>query len=141
MVKNYDPKLVTCIIGGKIMSGFADGTFIKLERNEQAYNLKVGVDGEGARAKNNNKSGKITLTLMQTSSSNDVLSSYASADELSGAGAVPFLMKDANGSSKAAALTCWVQKLPDLEDAKEITMRTWVLETDELEMFVGGNNR
>lgn len=139
-VKVYDPKQISIIVGGKILSGFADGTFLKVERNEQAYTLKVGVDGEGARAKNNNKSGKFTFTLMQTSSSNDVLSAYASADELGNAGAVPVLVKDHNGTSVATAATAWVQKLPDLEDAKEITMRTWVLETDELLMSIGGNN-
>ena len=139
-VKVYDPKNVSVIVGGKILSGFADGTFIKAERNEQAYTLKVGVDGEGARAKNNNKSGKLTFTLMQTSSSNDVMSAYAAADELGNGGAVPVLIKDHNGSSVVTALTAWVQKLPDLEDAKEISMRTWVMETDELIMFIGGNN-
>ena len=140
MVLVYDPKNVSVIVGGKIISGFADGTFIKCERNEQAWNLKVGVDGEGARAKNNNKSGKITLTLMQTSSSNDVLSAYALADELGNAGAVPVYIKDHNGTSVATALTAWVQKFPDFEDAKEISMRSWVLETDELVLNIGGNN-
>jgi hypothetical protein len=140
MVFTYDPKNVSMIVGGKIMHGFGDGTFIKVSRNEQAFNLKVGVDGEGTRAKSNNKSGKFEITLMQSSSSNDILSGYATADELSNLGAVPVLLRDNNGTTLATALTGWVQKLPDSELAKEITTRTWTIETDALEMFIGGNN-
>jgi hypothetical protein len=140
MVLTYDPKNVSMIVGGKIMSGFGDGTFIKVSRNEQAFNLKVGVDGEGTRAKSNNFSGKFEITLMQSSSSNDVLSSYASADQLSNSGVVPVLLRDNNGTTLATALTGWVQKLPDTEFAKEVTTRTWVIETDDIELFVGGNN-
>jgi hypothetical protein len=140
-VYQYDPNQVSVILGGQAISGYADGTFIKVERNEQAWNLKVGVDGEGARAKNNNTSGKITITLMQSSASNDVLSGFALADESSGAGTFPALVLDHNGTSKITALTMWVQKFANLEDAKEITMREWVLETDALVMLVGGNNQ
>jgi hypothetical protein len=139
MVFTYDPKQVSCIVGGQIGQGFSDGSFIKVERNEAAFSLKVGVDGEGTRAKSNNTSGKITITLMQSSSFNDILSGYAAADELSNTGAVPFLLKDNSGRTLCTALTSWVQKYADSEFAKEVSTRTWVLETDSLQVFVGGN--
>lgn len=140
MVKTYDPKAVAVIFGGKIITGFGDGTFVVVERNEQTFNLKVGVDGEGTRAKSNNKSGKITLTLMQSSSSNDDLSAFAAADELSNTGVAPCLIKDSNGTTVCAAATAWIQKPANVEDAKEVGTRTWVIESDEVDMFVGGNN-
>lgn len=135
----YDPKNVALIVGGNIINGFSDATFIVAERNEQAFNLKVGVDGEGTRAKTNNKSGKVTITLMQSSASNDVLSALAAADELSNAGAVPLLLKDNSGRTLISSLTSWVQKYPNSEFAKETSTRVWVMETDELNIFVGGN--
>lgn len=138
-VATYDPKNLSMIVGGKIIHGFGDGTVIKLSRNEQAFNLKVGVDGEGTRAKSNNRSGKVELTLMQSSASNDDLSAFAQADELSNGGAVPVLFKDNSGRTLATALTAWVQKVPDTEFAKEVMTRTWVLETDSLVIFIGGN--
>jgi len=139
MVFTYDPKNFRAIVGGNILQGFADGTFIKAERNDPAFNLKVGVDGEGTRSKSNNKSGKITITLMQSSSSNDDLSTLAAKDEASNSGVVPFFGEDGSGRSLFTALTCWVQKYPDSEFAKEVSTRTWVLETDDLEIFIGGN--
>ena len=139
MVFNYDPKLVSMIVGGNIMSGFGDGTFIKVSRNEQAFNLKVGVDGEGTRAKSNNKSGKYEITLMMSSDSNDELSALAAADELSGTGAVPVLLRDGSGRTVCASATGWVQKIGDREFQKEASTVTWVIESDEIDMFVGGN--
>lgn len=140
MVKTYDPKQVSMIVGTKIISGFSDNTYIQVERNEQAYNLKVGVDGEGTRAKSNNRSGKITITLMQSSPSNDDLSAIAALDEATNAGVVPVLMKDGSGTTVCAATTAWIQKYPNAELAKEVGTRAWVLETDDIEILIGGNN-
>ncbi len=139
MVKTYDPKLVTVIFGGKIMSGFADGTMITIERNDPAFNLKVGTDGEGTRAKSNNKSGKITIHLMQSSASNDSLSAFAAADELSNTGVAAAAVIDKSGRTVVAAATAWVNKYPNAEFSKEPTTRSWVIETDELDIFLGGN--
>ncbi len=138
-VFTFDPKLFTVVVGGKILSGFGDGTFVKVTRNEQAFTLKVGVDGEGTRAKSNNRSGKYEFTLMQSSASNDDLSAFAAADELSNAGAVPILVKDGSGRTVCSSVTGWVQKYPDTEFAKETSTRTWTIESDFVQMFVGGN--
>lgn len=128
------------IVGGKIMSGFSDGTFIRVIRNEQSWNLKVGVDGEGTRARNNNQSGRFEIELMQSSPSNDVLSDYIQLDESSGTGAVPVLMKDNNGTTIASCLTGWVQKWADSDYSKEVSVRKWIIETDQLIVFVGGES-
>lgn len=138
--RQYDPKNVSVIVGGTIIGGFTDGTFILAERNEDMWNLKVGVDGIGTRAKTNNQSGKFTITLHQSSPSNDYLSTLASADELGNAGAVPVLIRDNLGTTLATSLTAWVKKYANIEDGKEVANRVWVLETDQLLLFVGGNN-
>jgi hypothetical protein len=139
MVLQYDPKQVAIIIGGKVMSGFADGTFVTIKRAEKAFNLKIGVDGEGTRSKSNNKSGMIEIVLMQSSASNDDLSALTAADELSNLGAVPCLVNDKSGRTLASCLTGWVQKYPDAGFAKEVETRTWIIETDNLALFIGGN--
>lgn len=139
MVKQFDPKVFSIIVGGKIISGFADGTFVKVTRDENAFAKKVGVDGEGARAKSANRGGTVEITLMQTSASNDDLSGFAIADEISGTGVVPVLVKDGSGRTVCQATTAWVQKFPDAEFGKEIGDRAWVLESDEINIFIGGN--
>lgn len=140
MVKTYDPAKLSIIIAGFAIEGFADGTFIVCERNNQSFNAVTGADGEGARAKSNDSSGTITITLLQTSKSNEVLSALALADEVSGDGVGPFMAKDQLGNTVIAAGSAWVQKPANAEFGREIANREWVLETDNLEMFLGGTD-
>lgn len=138
MAKDYDPKQVTIVVGGHIVEGYADGTFASLERSKDAYALTVGAGGEGARAKSNDKSGELTITLLQSSKSNDVLSGYATADEISNSGQVPAFLKDNNGTTLAEAVTAWVKKKPTLEYGNEITNRVWVISSDNWDILAGG---
>jgi hypothetical protein len=138
-VKSYDPANVSLVFAGIIVEGYADGTFVTAARSNPSFSLKVGSSGEGARAKSNDKSGTVTFTLMQSSKSNDELSAQALLDELSGDGIGAFLMKDNQGTTLCSAETAWLQKPADAEYAKEISDRQWVIETDVLNMLVGGN--
>ena len=138
-VKTYDPKGVSVIIGGHIVGGYADGTFVKVARNNDAFSTKVGADGEPSRTKMADKSGTVEVTLMQSSASNDVLSGYALADEVSNGGQVPILVKDGNGTSIYTSAAGWVKKIPDAELGTDMRERTWVIECGAIDMFVGGN--
>lgn len=138
-MKTYDPKQVVLIVGGVQITGFADGTFITVRRNSDAWSLQMGVDGEGTRSKSNDKSGQIEVQLMQSSQSNGYLSNLALADELSNGGIVPAMVKDNGGSSLHAAEQIYVKKTPDADYAREAGPRVWVLETDNLQNFIGGN--
>lgn len=138
-VKTYDPTQVSLIVGGFNITGFADGSFVTVARNADAFALHIGTDGEGTRAKSSNKSGRITITLAQSSDSNAVLSAFLAADELSNTGVVPVLVKDSSGTSLFAAETAWIVKAPDAEFGRELGSREWIIETDNLAVFIGGN--
>lgn len=138
-VKSYNPADVLLIVAGRPISGFADGTFIEIGRDNPSFTSGTGSDGEGWRAKSNDKSGTCTLTLLQTSASNDELSILAALDEASGDGVGPLLLKDKSGRSLYAAETCWLEKPADSEFAREVTDREWVIKTDKMIIFVGGH--
>lgn len=139
-VKTYDPSNVQIIIGGHAAKGFADGTFISLAFDEDQFTKNVGADGEVSRTKTNNESGTATLTLKQTSDTNDVLSGLALADKVSNSGVVPLMIKEI-GSGKTLVFTqaAWVQKIPDITYSKGIEVRAWTIATAQLDVFVGGN--
>ncbi len=139
-VYTYDPSEVAVIVGGAIMQGFADGTFVEVERDEQAYEKVTGADGETSRAKTNNKSGNITITLKQTSPSNDILSGIMIADEADNSGVVPVLIKDRLGNTVFASSAAWVQQMPSSAYSKEIEEREWVLDCAKIDAFVAGND-
>lgn len=138
-VRSYDPKEVSVIVGGRIIEGFADGQFINATRNNDQFAINMGADGSGARAKSNDRSGRVEMVLQQTSPSNDVLSAFAASDELSNGGVVSVIVRDALGTTLIAAETAWIVKYPDAPFSKSVENRTWILETDNLEMFVGSN--
>lgn len=138
-LKTFDPKDIVLTVGGAIIGGFADGTFVSIERQEDAYTTSVGADGEVTRVKSNNKLTNLTITLAQTSDSNSVLSAFAILDEKSNSGVVPVLLKEVNGDTAVAGGRGWIQKLPNIEYSKEITNREWVIVLAESEMFVGGS--
>lgn len=138
-MKTYDPSQVVTTVGGRIITGFAPGTFIEAERTEDAYTMTVGIDGEGTRSKSNNKSGQIRFTLLSSSDSNDVLSGFAAADELNNGGLVPVLSKDLSGRSLISCEQAYVKKLPILGFDNEVREVEWIFETDNLFVFLGGN--
>lgn len=138
-VRTYDPKAVVITIGGVPMSGFADGTFLEISRDVQAFTKVVGADGTTTRVKSNNTGGTMTVTLKQSSPSNDVLSAFAQADALTNTGVVPVLVKDLSGNSVYFSATGWIQKLPDSVFANELNNRAWVLDLADVDIFVGSN--
>lgn len=137
-MKNYNPKDVLVIIAGTPAVGFADGTFIVAARNNDSYATVTGADGEPARSQSNDKSGIVTLTLLQTSLTNDILSAALALDEIQGDGVFPLLIKDLNGTTLVVAETAYVQKPADVEFGREIVEREWVIATPELNIFAGG---
>lgn len=138
-VATFDPASVVVTIGGVPMSGYADGTFLLIQRAVDAWSMVVGADGLTTRVKSNNRSGTMTLTLTQSSPSNDVLSGFANLDELSNAGIVPVLVKDLSGNSVYFSATGWIQRYPDSEFSNIMSNREWVIALADIDIFVGSN--
>lgn len=139
-VETYDPKAVKIIFGTHEIQGFADGTFLNIEYDENAFQKVVGADGGTSRAKMNNNGGLATITIKQTSPSNDFLSGIALSDRLSSLGILPFFVTDKSGKTLAVSAASWIQKPASSEFSKEITNREWAIELADLDMFVGGND-
>lgn len=135
----YDPAKVIASWGGVPITGIADGTFLLAERNNPMWTTQTGSDGESCRSKSNDKSGKITVTLNQWSTTNDALSLATQIDEATNASALPFEIKDLNGTTLVYAEQAWPEKPANAEFGREAGSREWVFQTGKLEMFVGGN--
>lgn len=138
-MKVYDPGSIVMTLAAQPISGFAD-TFVSAEREENAYTKRTGADGEVARVRSRNRSGSVTITLMATSASNDILSALARLDEETGQGVGEFMMKDTLGRTLIAAPNAWVAKVAPVEFGKEIGDREWLIEVDVLDVFVGGTD-
>ncbi len=139
-VKTFDFKQVAVIVGGVPMTNFAEGDdVISIEFSKEAYELKMGADGEPTRSKSNDNSAKITLKLMKSSDSNDVLNGFYQADKLSNGGIVSILISDKSGRESHFADKVWIQKGPNAGLGMNVSTREWVLVTGELTSTYGGN--
>ena len=104
-VRTYDPQQVVITVDGTAIGGYADGTFISIEREEESFSKVVGADGAAARSKATNRSARITLTLMQTSPSNEFLSMLLARDERNNSGVFAVIVKDKDGNTIATGTT------------------------------------
>jgi len=126
-IKTYSPGDVALSIGGNLMTGFADGTFVTVEREVDAMTKVVGADGEVSRTQSANYSGQLTLTLKQTSDSNRILGAYLMDDETDGSGVFDVLLKD-NLDNKVFSSEGWIRKGPNEEFSSELTNREWIVD-------------
>lgn len=136
-VSNYSPDQVSVSFNGIIITGYNDGTFIDIEREENAYQKHVGSLGDVTRTRNLNRTGKCTLTLMMAAPSNDSLQAMYEQDRQFGTGIGAFLMKDLGGNTVCRAAYAWIMKSPKIERAKESGSCIWQFEMADLAIVAG----
>ncbi len=133
------PSDLIMVWNGIPITDYAPGTYIEWARNADAFALTVGSGGSAARAASSDRSGTVTVTLLQTSPVNAALSAAAVLDETTGDGVGPLLIKDLSGADVVSAESAWIRKQPDGEESNEVTNRVWVFESDALIINLGGN--
>lgn len=139
MLYTYDANSCILTVGAIPILGLADGNAISIERNSDTFTPYVGITGEESRSKTNDRSGLAKITLMQTSPSNDYLSSLAIQDEAANAGIRAFYFKDLAGSTLYIAKQCYVMRPAAATFGKEVQTREWNIRLVDLLMFTGGN--
>ena len=139
-VKTYSPQKVSVIVAGIEISGYADGTFVSIEPMGDGTQSVCGADGEIARTMSADDRHKVTLTLMASSNSNDVLTALYYSDKATASGIVPMLIKDLLGSSIFAVAEAWITNPPKKEYDKKSGDIEWVFETGTPAEVIGGSS-
>jgi hypothetical protein len=139
--KYYDADQVTVSIAGIPLSGYAEGEFLRIEQETDDFDDVAGTDGEVTRSKTNDARANVTVLLMQSSDSNDLLSALSNTDRRApnGAGVGAFLVRDRNGRALYTAPACWVKRPPNATFDRTATAREWLIRVANLERFDGGN--
>jgi hypothetical protein len=139
-MSTYDPTRVVVTFQGQQIIGFAEGTFVTAEFDEDSFTKAVGSDGRVIRSRNPNTSGSVTVTLMADSPSNDILSAAARQDRTLGTGFGALSITDANGTTLVTAPSAWVRKLPAATFGKEASdaNREWVFDVASMDVHIGG---
>ncbi len=119
----YDPREVTLTVDGGAIVGFAEGTYITAEKDEDLYTEHVGSQGEVTRSRNPHPMGEITVTLKSSSPSNKKLFDLSQSQELFGV----FVVDDNTGAFSAGGNKCWVQKPAGRDLGQEEGERDWTI--------------
>jgi len=137
---DYDPKAVVMTFCEIPLTGYAKGTFVKVEEAEDGFKKHVGADGEVSRTKLNDETLVVTINLSQTSKSNKFLSAKYALDRKTSKGKGPLLIKDLLGETVAFAPVAWLRKKASFEGSDDITSKEWIFDTGRATYVNGGNN-
>jgi hypothetical protein len=119
----FNPAEVQLQIDGALISGFGDGTFITVAKDDnELWSVHTGAHGEVSRTRKNKPYGTITFTLKRTSPS------HAALNTLKFSGAVFIAsVKDSSTNYFASAQQAWIMNDPDDEFAEEEAMVEWIV--------------
>jgi hypothetical protein len=143
----FSPNDVTVVITqpssgiAHIVSGYSEDSIVNIERNAETFTLYTGADNTSTRIYNANKSATVTLSLQQTSASNDILSLLYANDSATrnASGLFSLQISDASGRSRFFSDDAYVGVVPNTAFANSMQTRDWVLHAHNLDTYIGGN--
>jgi hypothetical protein len=136
MANNFDSNEVSISFAGRdLAQSRADGDFVQLAFTTELYSMKAGADGEVTRSKNNDRSGKCTLTFLNTSESHRVLTALYNEAEASANGddIAPLQVRSRSTGLAYHAEQAWISKHPDISFGKEVGDVAWEISYERLE--------
>lgn len=141
MAKYFDPKQMPIVFGGVQMEGFSESTMAKFEFESESFGDVVGVDGDVSRSKNMDRRAKLTISLMQTSPTNDLMSAMYNAGRLgvNGADVAAVRVEDLNGRLVIAGAEAWIMDTPKPTWGKTAQEYEWVIRIANCDAFFGGS--
>lgn len=137
----YRGKDLVVTVANAPLEGYGPDAIAKFTPNSESFGLVVGVDGQGTRFATGDTSGRVAVTLAQSSLSNDVLTTLHQTDlnAPNGAGIAPLNVLDTSGRSKLLALEAWIVGWPEMGFSKGVETRIWTFEFTEALIVVAGN--
>lgn len=147
LLATYSPSDVTVVIAkdgfSHVVSGFAEDGFVSIARNSETFEMYTGSDDTNTRIYKPNTASQVTVSLQQSSNSNDILSQLYLNDRATRdyRGLFSITVKDNSGRSIFSAAEAYIGVLPDAEFGAGMSTRDWVIHCPRTEYFLGGNAR
>lgn len=138
---HYDAALSSISFGGIPITGFTDGEFMSIAPEADLFTDRMGADGEGARARSNDTRATLTLTLLASSATNDLLSARfrEGVRGENGADVGAFSYRDNSGRTVCSATSAWINRIPDVTRGVEVGEVVWTIRLHGYSADIGGN--
>ena len=138
-VFTYNPGDVILTIGSYQVRGWDE---ISIERITKSFRLVKGIRGKHTRIKDSDTSAILTISLMQVSPSNDVLSEIHRLDLIEGTGRIELSLDDKSGNSSFSSAEAFIEGYPRKVFKDSIEYVVWTIQCQSTDDFlVGGNSR
>jgi len=124
-LKAYDPSKVTLTLGGLAPTGYAPDTKIVISRANGVSTRTEGVDGDLSINIDPRKSGSLVMSLMHSSSYNDVIYKWLKYVETSGVPFFPVYFEDPSG--QMVDTVGWFETQGDYTTAQETSTLEWTI--------------
>lgn len=146
-VATYSPNDLTIVISQEssgishICSGFSEDSIVQIERNAETFTMYTGADNYSTRIFNANNSAKITLSVQQSSATNDVLTRIYQNDvnTRDTSGLFSITVKDNSGRSTFFSDDAYIGVVPNSNFSNSMQTRDWVIHAPNLQSLIGGN--
>ncbi len=137
-MKNYSFLNTILLVNGIEMDGFDEGDdVIGVARLNDSASHSIGADGEMTVALSADRSGEITFRLMQSSSSNLVLSGLINAQENGAFVPVFTQFLDTKGNDLASGTQGYIKRQSDMSRGTNPNSQEWVIVVERLDMVIG----
>ena len=138
-VYTYSPQEVQLTFGGYTITGWQNLT---ITRSVDAFKPVRGIRGKHTRVRSIDTSCTITVTILQTSMSNDVLCRIHDLDLEYGSGRIELLLKDMGGTGIFSSAEAYVLGYPEVVYSGEFEYRQWRLFCQNTGNYtIGGNGQ
>ncbi len=144
-LQTYSPEFTNVVISNEainhIITGYGEGTFISIEPVSERFVPVYGAKGEAYRAHNAVRAFDLTLTLSQTSHSNDVLSHLLELDRETLNGSFTLTFKDSSGTTIFTENSAYIGQEPSqsFSGGGSIETREWAIHLPSPSYRIGGN--
>lgn len=119
----YDPARLVVLLDNQPVYGFAEGSMVSVEKNEDFVTPYVGSKGEFSRAINRDRSGTITIRLQHNSPFVGVIEGWANADYPP---VINFTVFDPASSAQFGSSIAWLNADATHDFGDEIGEREYV---------------
>lgn len=138
-VLTYSPSNVTLVLCGYVLTGVVS---VALQWKSSPFTVKRGIRGQHTRIGTKDRQSTVTIEVLQTSITNDILSEILEQDTRNYSGRLEFSVKDASGTTQWATTQCFLKAWPDASFSGDIQTRKWEIEIlSYISGAIGGNAR
>lgn len=139
-VWHISPADVKILLGGfHEVVGFVDGSFVSISKVQQPFTSVRAMDGTMARTYHMDTRYTLSLTIAQSSPSNDLFTKLWMLDEATKSVFFPLFIKDGLGSSMFYASQCWISQPPPITYSNDVDTRNWIFDCNGGVINIGSN--